>query len=112
MRSSGQTVATYGKGFGLFSRLRRRNRFATGCQRPQPRGSIKAPSFVVLTGYAAGPVAGEPASPCLFCAARAAGNSAQNPNTVNHDLTLCELTRAKLIVTLDATSNRVVVRFG
>jgi hypothetical protein len=50
MRSSPQTVATDGNGFRLIARFSGESRFATGCHRLQPRGSIKAPSQVASGG--------------------------------------------------------------
>ena len=43
-------AATHGNGFGLFGAVCRVMRFATGCHRLQPRGSIKAPYFVATLG--------------------------------------------------------------
>src|SRR5437867_11863720 len=45
-----QPVAADGNRFGLLLGLAPQ-RFATGCHRLQPRGSIKAPSFVVDLDY-------------------------------------------------------------
>ena len=48
MRSLRQLVANAGNGFGLFPPVSCAAAFATGCHRLQPRGSIKAPSVVVV----------------------------------------------------------------
>src|SRR5215213_8095839 len=51
MCSFRQSVATDRYGFRLFFRASPHERFATGSDRLQPRGSIKAPSDVVSRGY-------------------------------------------------------------
>ena len=54
MRSNGQAVATGRQRFWLDLAIFAPGRFATGCHRLQPRGSIKAPSFVACQGNRAG----------------------------------------------------------
>jgi hypothetical protein len=50
MRSTRQLIAAHGNGFRVFQPFFRAFRFATGCHRLQPRGSIKAPLLVVIRG--------------------------------------------------------------
>jgi hypothetical protein len=53
MRWKPQLVATDRKGFSLDLAVSAPAPFATGCHRSRPRGSMKAPSFVVAVGYIA-----------------------------------------------------------